>query len=205
MPKNRLEAFSDGVIAIVITLLVLEIHVPPLPDHAGSQAILAALLRLLPNIAAYIISFLICSIYWITHHNFVHDLREVDRALLWINNVFLLFLAFLPFPTALLGQHPDEPVAAAFYGAVCTVTGGCFVLMRWYASGPGQLMRADIPVTELERRLWVGMLSPVLYFSATMLSLAAPGAAILMYLLVPLWYAVGQPGMRKQSRDGVAK
>ena len=162
---------------------------------------MSALLGLVPNIAAYVISFLICSIYWITHHNFVHDLREVDRALLWINNVFLLFLAFLPFPTALLGQHPDEPVAAAFYGAVCTVTGGCFVLLRWYASGPGQLMRGDIPGAELERRIWVGMLSPVLYLAATLLSFAVPGAAITMYLLIPLWYAVGQPGMRGRSRE----
>src|SRR5216684_1628673 len=120
MPKNRLEAFSDGVIAIVITLLVLEIHVPSLPAHAGGRAILQALLKLSPSVAAYVISFLICSIWWITHHNFVHDLREVDRTLLWSNNMFLLCLGFLPFPTALLGQHPDEPVAAAFYGGVCT-------------------------------------------------------------------------------------
>ena len=202
MPKNRLEAFSDGVIAIVITLLVLEIHVPPLPAHAGSQALWTALLSLLPNIAAYIISFLICSIYWITHHNFVHDLREVDRTLLWSNNVFLLFLAFLPFPTALLGQHPDEPVAAAFYGAVCTATGLCFVFMRWYALVRGKLMRNEIPSYELERRIRVGVLSPVLYFIGTALSFASPAVAIVMYLLVPLWYAVGQPGLRPHGREG---
>ena len=200
MPKNRLEAFSDGVIAIVITLLVLEIHVPSLPAHAGGRAILEALLGLAPNIAAYVISFLICSIWWITHHNFVHDLRKVDRILLWGNNAFLLCLGFLPFPTALLGQHPREPVAAAFYGAVCTVTGVCFVFMRWYASTKGRLMREEIAVYELERRIRVGMLSPVLYFLATMLSFASPLGAIALYLALPLWYALGQPGMRLHAR-----
>jgi uncharacterized membrane protein len=200
MPKNRLEAFSDGVIAIVITLLVLEIHVPTLPAHAGSWAILQALLALTPSIAAYVISFLICSIWWITHHNFVHDLREVDRILLWSNNMFLLCLGFLPFPTALLGQHPDEPIAAAFYGAVCTLTGLCFVYMRWYASLKGKLMRPEIPTYELERRIKVGALSPVLYFMATMWSFAWPAAAISLYLTLPLWYALGQPGMRATAR-----
>ena len=202
MPKNRLEAFSDGVIAIVITLLVLEIHVPPLPEHSGSEAILRALISLIPSIAAYVVSFLICSIWWITHHNFVNDLREVDRTLLWSNNMFLLCLAFLPFPTALLGQHPGEPVAAALYGAVCTAAGACFVFMRWYASLRGNLMLPEIPVKELERRLRVGMVSPLLYFIATLLSFAAPAAAIALYLLLPLWYALGQPGMGTRAREG---
>jgi len=200
MPKNRLEAFSDGVIAIVITLLVLEIHIPALPTHAGSGMLLQMLLRLAPNIAAYVISFLICSIWWITHHNFVHDLREVDRTLLWANNMFLLCLGFLPFPTALLGQQPREPVAAAFYGAVCTLAGVCFVFMRWYASSRGKLMRQEIPVRELRRRIHAGILMPVLYLIATGVSFASPLAATTLYLALPLWYALGQPGLRVQGR-----
>jgi uncharacterized membrane protein len=200
MPKNRLEAFSDGVIAIVITLLVLEIHVPNLPPHADGFAMAQALWKLAPSIAAYVISFLICSIWWITHHNFVHDLREVDRTLLWANNVFLLFLAFMPFPTALLGQHPGESVAAALYGADCTLTGACFVFMRWYASFRGRLMRPEIPSYQLERRVKGGVVSPLLYLAATLISFISPATAIILYLALPVWYALGQPGLRTQVR-----
>jgi hypothetical protein len=117
MPKNRLEAFSDGVIAIVITLLVLEIHVPPNP-LVTNQEMLNAILKLAPHLVAYMISFLVCAVWWVAHHALIHDLRQVDTALLWANNLFLLGLAFLPFPTALLGQHPAQPIAAACYGVV---------------------------------------------------------------------------------------
>jgi uncharacterized membrane protein len=91
MPKGRLEAFSDGVIAIVITLLVLEIRIPQLPQHAGNREVMKVLTQLVPRCAAYFISFAVCAVWWVAHHNFIHDLREVNRQLLWANNLLLLW------------------------------------------------------------------------------------------------------------------
>jgi uncharacterized membrane protein len=130
----------------------------------------------------------------------VHDLREVDRTLLWANNMFLLCRGFLPLPTALPGQQPDETVAAAFYGAVCTLAGFCFVFMRSYASSRGKLMREEIPVHELRRRIQAGVLMPVLYLMATAGSLISPIVTTALYFALPLWYTLGQPGLRVQGR-----
>jgi uncharacterized membrane protein len=116
MPKNRLEAFSDGIIAFAITLLILEIHIPDLGARVDNPAMLKAILGLLPNFAVYVISFVICTVWWISHHTFIHDLHSVNRSLLWVNSLFLMLIAFIPFPTGLLGHHPGQPVATAFYG-----------------------------------------------------------------------------------------
>ena len=190
MPKNRLEAFSDGVIAIVITLLVLEIHVPPLGAHAGNQEILRALITLLPNFAAYIISFLVCAVWWVAHHNFVHDLSHADRILLWANNNFLLWLAFLPFPTALLGQYPTMPVAAVLYGFIGMLTGLSFWVMRWYASLKGRLLKSHIPEQEVHRRVRIGLLSPLAYLAGSICALWFPLFAMCIYAAIPLYFAV---------------
>lgn len=189
MPKSRLEAFSDGVIAIVITLLVLEIHIPQLPAHASNAEVLGVLLRLFPSCAAYLISFAVCAVWWVAHHNFIHDLREVNRPLLWLNNLFLLWLALLPFPTALLGQNPGQPVVCALYGVVGILTGGSFSMMRWYASGPGALMKPEIPDAERRRRFRVSLLSPCLYLAGVTVSFFSPYLAIAIYAGIALYFA----------------
>lgn len=189
MPKNRLEAFSDGVIAIVITMLVLEIRVPQLGRDVGTREILRAIAGLLPNLAAYVISFLVCAVWWTSHHQFIQDLHHVDRPLLWANHLFLLWLAFLPFPTALLGQYPAQPVAAALYGVVGAGTGCSFWLMRWYATLRGQLMRSEIPIPERRRRVRISVFGPMLYLAGALCSLVLPGLAICIYAAIPAYFA----------------
>ena len=149
MPKNRLEAFSDGIIAFAITLLILDIHLPDAGTTIDNAAILRALWVLAPHFAIYVISFLICTVWWISHHAFIHDLDRVDGPLLWLNALFLMWIAFLPFPTGLLGHHPGQPVATALYGAVCTLTAISFWVMRWYAASRGHLMKKEIGETEI--------------------------------------------------------
>ncbi len=112
MKKNRLESFSDGVFAIVITLLVLSIKIPTvsyrdLPDD---------LIALLPSIGVYVLSFILIGMYWVFHHYTFRMLREVDGVLIWLNILFLLFLSFLPFPTTLMGRYPFQAVPVLIYG-----------------------------------------------------------------------------------------
>jgi uncharacterized membrane protein len=188
--KNRLESFSDGVIAFAITLLVLEIRLPGNAPLASNAQMLQALFSLGPNIAVYVISFLVCAVWWVSHHNFIHDLQQVNRPLLWSNLLFLLWIAFLPFPTALLGQHPTQPVAAVFYGIVGALTGSSFFIMRLYASQHPRLMKSDIKQPERLRRVRLSLLSPMLYLSGSALSLIRPTLGICLYAMIPAYFAV---------------
>src|SRR6266436_4907934 len=122
MPKGRVESFSDCVIAFAITLLILDIHLQDVGTTTNSAEMIHAIMALAPHFLIYVISFLICTVAWIAHHEFIHDLDHVDSRLLWLNSLYLMWIAFLPFPTALLGNHPEQPVAVAIYGSVCAVT-----------------------------------------------------------------------------------
>jgi len=122
MPKGRVESFSDCVIAFAITLLILDIHLQDVGTNIDSAGMIRAIMALAPHFSIYVISFLICTVAWIAHHEFIHDLDHVDSRLLWLNSLYLMWIAFLPFPTALLGNHPEQPVAVAVYGSICAVT-----------------------------------------------------------------------------------
>ncbi len=189
MPKNRLEAFSDGIIAFAITLLILEIHIPDLGQGVDNRTMVRAIVALLPNFAVYVVSFLVCTVWWVSHHAFIHDLHSVNRVLLWANNFFLMFIAFIPFPTGLLGHHPGHPVATAFYGLVCMLTGFSFWLMRWYASLRGGLMKPEIDKAVLRRRVRISLLSPILYLSGAAISLLYPIFALCVYAAIPAYFA----------------
>ncbi len=189
MPKNRLEAFSDGIIAFAITLLILEIHIPELGPGVDNGIMLKAIVALLPNFAVYVISFLVCTVWWVSHHTFIHDLHSVDHVLLWANNFFLMFIAFIPFPTGLLGHHPGNPVATAFYGLVCMLAGFAFWLMRWYATLRGGLMKPEIDKTLLRHRVRISFLSPILYLAGAAISLLYPIFALYIYTAIPAYFA----------------
>jgi uncharacterized membrane protein len=121
MSKNRIEAFSDGVFAIVITLLILDVRFP-----ADKPLTFATLAGMGPHILAFVLSFVIVGVYWVSHHNMLHYIRAVDRQLLWLNLLLLLIVVFIPFPASLLGQHPDSTLAIALYGAnlICANAAG---------------------------------------------------------------------------------
>jgi uncharacterized membrane protein len=127
---GRLEAFSDGVIAIAITLLVLEIGIP----HAGEGDLGEALLDQWPSYAAFILSFVVIGIMWVSHHSMFERIAAVDRRLLFLNLLLLLGIAFLPFPTALLAEYVREGgtnshLAAAIYSATMAMIGVAFWMM----------------------------------------------------------------------------
>src|SRR5262245_19059202 len=109
MPTSRIEAFSDGVFAIVSTLLILSVQVPELHGDVARE-LPRALVRLTPHFLTFVLSFAIVCIWWVAHHHFFVLLEKSDRGLLWLNSLFLLWLVTVPFPTALLGNYPHERV-----------------------------------------------------------------------------------------------
>jgi uncharacterized membrane protein len=189
MDTSRLETFSDGLLAIAITLLVLGIQVPSTSSALGPE-----LLRLWPPYLAYAVSFLLIGAIWVNHHEMFRHIERADGTLLVLNLLQLMVVAFMPFSTAVLAQAflrgTDEPVAAAFYGAVLAV-GGVFVNVMWrYAAHGRRLLGPSVTEAEvrsLGRRFLVG---PVLYLVATFVGLAAPALALLLYVGLIAFYLV---------------
>lgn len=112
MTKNRLETFSDGVFAIVITLLVLNISIPDV-DY---KHLPEALLQLVPKLISYVLSFILIGLYWIGHHYYFDKVKQIDGTFLWMNMTLLLFISILPFPTVLLGKYPLGELSLTIYG-----------------------------------------------------------------------------------------
>lgn len=123
MKATRLEAFSDGVIAIIITIMVLELKVPH--EHT-----FAALVAMWPQFFSYALSFLIVGIYWNNHHHLVHLARKVDPAVMWANMNLLFWLSLVPFTTAYLGENHATPLAVALYGADAALCGIAYYVLR---------------------------------------------------------------------------
>lgn len=196
MPKSRIEAFSDGVFAIVITLLVLEIKVPSLAGPASDAALVAALIDELPVIASCAISFFIIAIFWVSHHQFWHSLRQADWPLLWLNNLVLLFIVFIPIPTWMIGTYPTLRTPAVIFGAVMASAGLAFLAMRAYAGGRTGL--TDMTAAETRRSLRRSAIGPVLNLSGAVAALWAPPLwSFAFYVAVPIIYFLQPPSGRR--------
>ena len=178
MSKGRLEAFSDGVLAIIITIMVLELKVP----H-GIE--LAALKPLLPVFLTYVLSFLYVGIYWNNHHHMFHAAKQVSGGILWANLHLLFWLSLFPFATGWLGENHFAAMPTAVYGFVLLMAAiAYFILQRTIIARHGRdsLLATAVGVD------WKGKLSHVLYFVAIPLSFVAAWISHALYLLVAvLW------------------
>jgi uncharacterized membrane protein len=147
---GRTEAFSDGVIAVAITLLILDIHVPNV-----QTGLLQALLNQWPTYLGYVTSFLVITIFWANHHNMFRHIQQVDYALLLINAFFLMCIAFIPFVTALLTKYITSPTeqhtAAIVYGATLLLNGILFNSIWWYAVWKRRLRGRDLDAPAVQR------------------------------------------------------
>jgi uncharacterized membrane protein len=123
MGTNRIEAFSDGVIAVIITIMVLEMRVP-------RDTTLTSLLSIAPQFFSYLFSFLVVAIMWVNHHHLPHAARHADARLLWSNNNLLFWMSLIPFVTAYMGNNYRDPRAVALYGAILFLCGLAFAILR---------------------------------------------------------------------------
>lgn len=185
---TRIEAFSDGVIAIIVTIMVLELKVPQLAEHFTREQFLQEGVGMLPKLLAYAMSFVVVAIFWVNHHGFFHSLKKSDGKLLWFNNFLLFWLSLVPFVTAFLGEHPKSVEAVMGYGFVLMMSGLAFPLMGNYAMFKADLMRDEIGQGArklIYRRNFPGV---VLY---TMSVLSAPVSIWIswaIFFIVPLYY-----------------
>jgi uncharacterized membrane protein len=190
MPTSRIEAFSDGVFAIVITLLILTIQVPQLPGREPGPALAAALRSMVPKFLSYALSFAIACVWWVAHHHLFALLTKSDRGLLWLNSLFLFWLASVPFPTALLGDYPRERLTVLCYGAVMMMAGVSFCLMRFYAFYIGKLTAPGLDRKLVERAMIKSALNPSLHLIAMFLVFVNTTAALALYAAIPILFFV---------------
>ena len=188
--------------AIAITLFVLDIRAPS-AWRVGSDADLApALIALLPRVAAYVLSFLVIGVYWVAHHSLLVYVRRVDRTFLWLNNLFLLCVAFIPFPASLLGTFTKYRTASLVYGTTLVVTGVALYVVWRYASRANRLLAPDFGVTRRRAITQRILAAPLMYIAAMLVSFVQPVLCIALYALVPLGYILPWYGDKMLAQAG---
>ena len=190
MTRGRLEAFSDAVIAIIMTIMVLELKVP----HGTDWEALRPLLR---TFLAYVLSFVYLGIYWNNHHHMLHATERVNGAILWANLHLLFWLSLIPFVTGWMGENQVAPLPTALYGAVLLLSAISYtILQRAIISlhGPGSRLH------EAVGRDRKGKVSIVLYVASIPLAIASPWLSIALYAIVALMWLI--PDRRIESRLG---
>ncbi len=190
MSRGRLEAFSDGVFAIAITLLILDVTVP----HGSGAHLAHALVAEWPAYLAYVTSFLTIGVIWINHHAMFSKVGRIDRSFVFVNTVFLLVVAFIPFPTRLLAEYIRDPAgartAAVFYGLTFIVVALAFDVTWFTIARDRRLVRDDVPqedVDDITRSFGPGIL---VYGIATAVAYFSPIAGTFLFLAVPAFYAL---------------
>ena len=184
LSKARVEALTDGIFAVAMTLLILDIKVPAVPGGHLPRELLA----LWPRVLSYAISFVMLGIYWVGQHNQFHLIRQTDRTLLWINIFFLMTLCFVPFSTALLSSYPGEQVAVAVYGGNLVVI-GLILEAHWsYATRGRRLVDPELDARTIRfasRRILIG---PGVFGAAIAVSFLSTTAALVIFALAPIVY-----------------
>jgi len=191
MKTTRLEAFSDGVLAIIITIMVLELKVP-------HETNLAALKPLLPVLLSYVLSFIYVGIYWNNHHHLFQSTEEVSGSILWANLHLLFWLSLFPFTTAWVGENHLGSIPTAVYGFVLLMAAIAYYILQSTIikqQGPDSLLAAAIGND------WKGKLSPVLYLLAIPLAFVSPWISHALYIFVALLWLAPDPRIERVLVD----
>jgi uncharacterized membrane protein len=191
MGKDRLTAFSDGVIAIIITIMVLELKVP----HGADWAALAGLA---PNILSYAMSFVYLAIYWNNHHHLLHTVTRVDGLILWANSNLLFWLSLVPAATAWMGENFLSSVPTAVYGAVLLLPAiAYYLLQKAIIHKQG---RESVLATALGSDI-KGKISQVLYIAGIAAAFVVPWLSVALYVLVAVMWLVPDRRIEKAFRE----
>jgi uncharacterized membrane protein len=191
MGKNRLEAFSDGVLAIIITIMVLELKVP----HGADWG---ALSKLMPIFLSYVLSFIYVGIYWNNHHHLLHAVKHVSGGVLWANLHLLFWLSLIPFVTGWMGENHFSALPAALYGGVLMMAGVAYwILVRSIISTDGK----DSLVSQAIGKDFKGIISVVVYLIAMPLAFVSVWVALAGYVAVALLWLVPDTRLEKKLQE----
>ncbi len=184
---GRLEAFSDGVIAIIITVMVFDLKFPTIPTQ---QTIWNDLQPLIPRFLSYVLSFLMVAIMWVNHHQLFHQIKHTDHKLLWLNINLLFWMSLIPFCTHFLGSNPALPYASVAYGLIFFTNALSFTLIRNHVSGKSELVHESTQKDQMRsviQKNWLGM---TFYLSATLAAFVSVYISFVFFLIVPAMYFI---------------
>jgi uncharacterized membrane protein len=191
MGKDRLAAFSDGVVAIIITIMVLELRVPAGADWT-------AFLSVAPSFASYVISFIYLGIYWNNHHHLLHTVARVDGLILWANLHLLFWLSLIPAATAWMGQNLLAPVPTAVYGGALLMPAIAYFLLQLAIV---HKQGADSVLAKALGRDFKGKISPVCYIAGIALAFVNPWLSMALYVLVAVMWLVPDRRIENALRE----
>lgn len=199
---SRVLALSDGVFAIIITLLVLEIHVPEL---AQGQALREAMQEVRPSFFAFIISFVVVAISWASHRDLFSLIRRTDRLLVWLNILYLLPVCVIPFGASLLARYENAAIALGMYGFLLLAVAATRLGIWWYATGQPHLLFEPIDAESRRDGVWLVAVPAAAYLVAIVLAGPAPVASRVIYAAVPAGYFVLVWRLRRSAPPGAAE
>lgn len=182
---ERINALSDGVFAIAITLLVLNIEVPnDIPADRVAQELPGRLAELIPDLLSYVVSFLVIGSYWMAHRSIFQDIRAVDRGLMWLNILFLMFVAFLPFPTALLDEYANDQLPVVLYAGSLAVARLPLTAIWWYATHNRRLIHGHLDARTVRWHRMRGLGIPLIFLLSIGISFISLTAAKLTWIIL---------------------
>jgi uncharacterized membrane protein len=204
----RLEAFADAVFAIAITLLVIEIHLPPREEVLRIGGVGPALVQLWPSYVGYAISFIVIGIMWANHHNLMKLVDRVDHGFITLTLLLLLWVAFLPFPTAVMADHladadaHERAVAVAFYCGCFTVTAFFYFLMWWHAARRRRLIASHVSDEAVRAITRAYVPGSILYLLSTLMAFVHIGLSLAIVVGLAVLYMFPKVGAHDAARRG---
>jgi len=197
LPKNRLETLVDGVFAIAMTILVLELRAP---QTLGPGGLAQGLVDLGSRFATFVISFIVLGVYWFAHHQVFHFVLRVNRTLVWLNILFLMGIALVPFAASVMGAYTNDAIALSLYGGVLGLLAALGYLIWWYISGDRGLIEPGLdPALVHKVRVWLAI-GPVITPVAIAVSFVSTTVALLIYLTLPVVFIFFNPVSRYLER-----
>jgi uncharacterized membrane protein len=182
--RDRIVNLSDGVFAIAITLLILDIRVPDIPENLVGSELPEELLSLWPRYLGYFLSFVGISTFWMIHHSIFRPITNYDRPLIYLNFLFLMLVAFVPFPTSLLGEYGDHQLPVAVYAATLAVGRLLLTAIHWYSTKDGRLLGEAQDPRTVRFFLIRGLTIPAIFLLSIAVSFFSVSAAILSWLVM---------------------
>jgi uncharacterized membrane protein len=187
--KSRVEAFSDGIFSVIITLLVLEIRIPHL-NHPESRVELAkALLLIVPKVLSWMVSFLIVCVIWVNHHQIFIQLKHITHAIFWLNANLLLWCTMIPFPTALIGDYLNNPGSLITFGIILSFMAIAFCILRINILKNRYVLNDDVNIEKYKSVTRKSIIfGPALYLTGALSSLIHPYLALAIYFFIPGYF-----------------
>ena len=181
---DRIISFSDAVIAVAITLMVVQVQ---MPESVAADQLPQALRQLIPTFTSYVFSFYIVAVYWIEHHRMFKYIKRYDDGLIWLNLLLLMLIAVVPFATNLLDTYPGEQIVVFMYAALIAAVGLLTAGMWWYATHRHRLVSKDLCPLVVRRGIVVRLVAPVVFIVSIAIAIFSPPAAMYSWFaIIPL-------------------